>query len=208
MNIQINLIRLSEQRSASVVSLKAAGIIVAIIVPLVWLLLIVQAHLSLAEQKSQLDLLESRWSTVSQQRRTAQALETELRGRRSSLQELQGWSRSRPEWHTWLDALQDVVPEEVQFRALQSRQTLQLEGGQVARAITLTISGVSVGAEAETLVDAMRRRLATEVWAEETRQARVTAFREDDRPGARPLDRAFEVRIDFNPRSFGEAAGK
>jgi Tfp pilus assembly protein PilN len=202
MNIQINLIRLSEQRSASVVSLKAAGMMVAILVPLILILLIIQARLSVAEQKSHLELLESRWSTVSQQRRTAQALENELKGRRASLEELRGWSRSRPEWHQWLEAIQTVVPPEIQFRALQSRQTLQLEGGKIVRATSVTISGLSVGSEAEMRVEAMRRELVTEVLAEEVQAARVTAFREDVRPGAQPLDRAFEVRVDFQLRSF------
>ena len=58
MNIQVNLIRPSEQRSANVVSLKSMGFIAAIIAPLVILLCVAWAYMGYLEARSALRLLE------------------------------------------------------------------------------------------------------------------------------------------------------
>ncbi len=201
MNLQINLLRASEQRSASVISIKFIALGFGILIPTVLIVMIGLAFFSYRENESLANLREQEWTTIDSFRKESAALNTRLRNASRQQKEIMGWNLSRLLWNEYLSVLQQLVPPEIQLRALQTRQTLSLSQGQPARMLTLTLGGRCIGPDAEERVAAFRRALAEHA---DVRRAEVTAFREDGGARAEPWDRIFQIEIQFKPRLFNE----
>lgn len=210
MNIQVNLIRLSEQRSASLVSLKSMGLIAAIVVPLIAVLGLGWIYMGFLEARGALKLLEQEQEQTAQARREALALGETLRVQREILDEVLGWHRSRVPWHEVLDGILPHVPATMQWRSLQMLQeTAVAKDGQLERAHAVALIGRCQGPGAEQQVEALRRAWVSEPpmgpWVE---QATVAAFAEDEAPDAAREDRQFQIDVKFRPGRFHAPAGK
>lgn len=210
MNLLVNLIRPSEKRSASLVSLKSLALIAAIIAPIVLLLCVAWAYLGYVEARSALVLFAAEWEEAEGQRDTARELRKELDRRNALQEEVSGWHDARIPWHLVLDHMQDHVPPTMQWRVLQLRTEWGLGTGNIPEMTALaTLSGRCEGSDAERQVEALRRAWAAKPFmAQWTDRAVVTAFREDDTAGARREDRLFQLEITFHPRSFHATAGR
>ena len=204
MNVQVNLIRAPELRSASMVSLKSLGWIAVIILPLVLLLCLGWVYMGYAEARSKLRLLEEEKERTAPQRREVRTLNQTLSGQQGIYNEVMGWHHSRVPWHEMLDVLRPHVPETMQWRSLQMRQQMSVaKDGNLLREPVVVLSGRCQGPEAEAQVE-MLRRAWSEVGplARRVEQATVTAYREDETPGAAKEDRVFQIEVKFRPGRF------
>lgn len=210
MNIQINLIRPSEQRSANVVSLKSLGFIAAIIGPLVVLLCLAWAYMGYLEVRSALKLLEEERLQSERPQKEAKALKKNLDIQQGLYNEVMGWSRSRLPWNEVLDEMKAPVPEAMQWRSLQMHQQLLIDkDGQLTREHVISLIGFCRGPNADVRVEALRRAWAAEApMTQWIAQAQVTSYKEDDSPNAGKDDRLFQIEAKCHPRRFHAPAGK
>ncbi len=210
MKSQVNLIRSSEQRSASMVSLKSLALIFSIVIPLVILLLIAWAWMGYTERRSALQLVEGQWEEAERRVEEAQAVSRNLREVERYHTEVDGWNRSRLVLHEWLAGLQQIIPEEMQLRTLQARQRAEfVEDAGASRFFTVTLTGRCVGPDAENTVEVFRETLESEsAFDSLIERVAVTGFQEDQSDGAAEHDRVFQIDVTFKARSFIETAGE
>lgn len=208
MNLQLNFIRPAEIRSASMVSVKALLQIGAVMIPLALIVVIALAYTGYAEMNSAVSLLEATWANTEVRQQRAQTLGQQLQERKSALNELNGWSASRMIWSAFMADFRSGVPPVIQVKVLQARQALEVGAdGHPQRNLRILLNGRCEGPGAEEKVEMLRKALADELPLRETvNEARVAAFREDTEAGSTPDDRAFQVEVDFIPRSLHAAA--
>ncbi|NLG36000.1 MAG: hypothetical protein GX548_11660 [Lentisphaerae bacterium] len=204
MNVNVNLIRPQEQRSASLVSLKSLAWITAIVLPVILLLCMAWVYMGYAETRSVLRLLEQEKTQSAQTRNEARALRKELAGQKAILDEVMGWHRSRVPWHEVMAGIRPHVPETMQWRSLQMRQKLEVgKDGKPVRESVVVLGGRYQGGEAEAQVEAFRLAwISEEPMATWVQRAEVISYQEDDTPGAAPEDRLFQIEISFKPGRF------
>lgn len=210
MNIQVNLLKSGEVRSASMVSVKTYILIASLVIPLVFVFMLGMAWMRYSDRASTLAVLEHQWEDAQRNQRVAAGLQREVQEIRAIHQAVYGWHTSRGPWDEFLPALQEVVPEEIQLLTLQMRSSPEpAPGGELIQSFRVTLSGRCVGPDADERVEMLRYALTSMYPFDEwTDRARVTAFAEDTAPGAGPLDRVFQIEVIFQPRSFDEVAGK
>ncbi len=210
MNLQVNLIRPQELRSASLVSLKSLGLIAGIIVPLVLLLCIGWAYMGSLEARSVLKMREQERIQAEPQQKEAVSLAKHLSKQKARYDELMGWNRSRIPWNNLLEDVRPHIPDSMQWRTLQMRTRMTVaSNGVLSRESSATLIGRCKGMDAEAQVETLRRAWETEPsMTQWVAQATVTSFREDDTPGAAKEDRHFQIDVKFRPGRFHAITGK
>ena len=210
MNLQVNLIRATERRSASLVSLKAVGMIVAIVLPLIFVLLYMAMYFQLAEARSELVMLESEWGRTGPRVQEADDLITRYDELMVYSEAVQGWNRSRLPWGAYLDALQRQVPERIQLRSMLMSQVLAREGdGPLERRHVVVITGRCQGPGADELVEAFRAAFTSTAPLEQwVKRAAIVSFGEDRTPGTAADHYLFELELEFHPGSFDAVAAE
>ena len=210
MNINVNLIRPSEQRSASLVSLKSLGLMAAILLPLILALFIGWTYMGYLEVRSALKPLEQEQEKSERQKNEALALIKLLRTQKALCDEVVGFHDSRVPWHVVLDNMIPLVPETMQWVDLKMRMEMQIDkDGQVLREHLLMLSGRCKGPNADEQVESFRRGwVSGSVMTQWVAKAEVAAFREDDAPEAAKEDRKFQIDIKFRPGRFHAPTGK
>ncbi len=210
MNLQVNLIRPAEMRSASLVSLKSLGLIAGIVLPVIVLLFIGWTYMGYLEVRSVLSLREQERLRTEPLQKEALALAKELAAQKSLRDELMGWHRSRIPWNAVLDGAREQVPDSMQWRTLQMRTQLAVSSnGVLTRESTAMLIGRCKGPRADDQVEAFR--MSWEILPAMTQwvaRARVTSFREDDAPDAAKEDRHFQIDVAMRSGRFHETAGK
>jgi Tfp pilus assembly protein PilN len=163
MNLLINFIEPQEVRSASMVSAKSMLQIFAVLVPAILVLMIFLAYIGYAEKKSALELHEGTWAKTEVRLNRANELNQSLQARKQAFGELAGWQQARMIWHEALDGIRASVPESVQIKVLQARQSLEVgEDGHARRVLRMIMSGRCEGPEAEATVERFRAALESE----------------------------------------------
>ena len=210
MNVQVNLIRPNELRSASMVSLKSLGLIAAIVVPLVMVLGMGWNYMGYLEVRSALRNLEEQSTQSERQKKDVQVVSKNLAFQTKLHDEVMGWGQSRVAWGEMLGGMQGRVPDTMQWRSLQMiMQTLVMKDGQLVREHTLAVNGRCQGPGADQQVEALRHAWATEEpMAKWVARADVALFGEDDTPGASKEDRIFQIEVKCHPGEFHASAGQ
>ena len=210
MNIQVSLLKSTEVRSASMVSVKTYILIAALVIPLVLIFVLGMAWMRYSDRANTLAVLEHQWEDAQRNQRVAAALLREVEEIQSIHQAVYGWHTSRGPWAKFLQALPDVVPAEIQLLSLQMRATPEAPpGGELIQSFRVTLTGRCVGPDADERVEMLRYALASMAPFDEwTERARVSSFAEDTGAGAGPLDRVFQIDVYFQPRSYDEVAGE
>lgn len=119
MSLRVNLIREQERRSGSSLNVKSFARIASIVIPVSLVLLIAQQALSSFMLSSQISILESKWSAVAPKQKLAIKQTARLNYNKQTLQELDGWAASSPDWNQVLAAIMQTVPETIQFTTLR-----------------------------------------------------------------------------------------
>ena len=210
MNINVNLIRPGEQRSASLVSLKSLGLMVAILFPLILVLFLGWTYMGYLEVRSALKPLEQEQQKSERQKNEALALIKLLRTQKALNDEVQGFHDSRVPWHEVLDNMIPLVPDTMQWVDLKMRMEMQVvKDGQILRDHVLMLNGRCKGPNADEQVETFRREwLSGSIMTQWVEKAEVVAFREDDAPDAGKEDRKFQIDVKFHPGRFHAPTGK
>lgn len=159
MNLHINLLLKSEERSASRISrkfiIKASAVFSGLL--LLALVIIVLAGARSAQQalffaEQEKKQLESAFRTVN-----------ELRQELTSLQELtnaiMSWAQTRPDWPLLLSGVQSVVPASIQLTRLTANENIAAIDNTPTRVVTLYLQGKAAGEHAETDVQELEKNL-------------------------------------------------
>lgn len=206
MNLRVDLILESEQRSASVVNLKSILRIASICVPVILVVFILSAVVKMMALKSEFNMLEGQMENAVAKQEAAAKLREELATNLNVLNELEGWRNSHIDWHKQLLGLQKEVPKEIQLSALKLSQTLDLiESGVAARVFTMVLEGNAVGEDAEYNVYRLKRRLEnTQLFSSiiEEDGVKVAKYASNPEKGAHKTDRIFRIECLYQDRKF------
>ena len=204
MNLRVDLILESEQRSGSIITVKSLVRIVSILVPLVVGLLLAWQAYGLVRIKTELRSTEARWQSVEPLEMKAKKLAQERQANEDQLAQLNGWRKSHMDWHAHLLQLFHSVPENIQLQNLRISQALQVTSNKVpARAFTLELRGKAVGVEAESSVNSYKRMLLEgPAFSNDVTRVEVPLFGADTTAGAGKNDRIFEIRCSYRERLF------
>lgn len=203
MNLRVDLILPSEQRSASLFNPRVAVRLAGILIPagLLALLAYGVGHMMLV--KGQLAAMEQQWSFVKPRKEEAIRLTQQLNANRAMRDELAGWRATHVDWHRQLAVVHRHVPSSVQLTSLNLSQVLQTTNNVLARVFNLRIQGKAVGARADGDVDALKDGLRTDAALTNVHgRAEITMFAADASRDARPEDRVFQIDCRYEPRLF------
>jgi len=212
MNLRVDLILESEQRSGSIFSPKSLLRIVTAVVPAILVILVAFAVLSVMRLKGEESALQARWDIAEPKKQAALKLEQQLAANRRILEELKGWKNSHIDWHAQLVGLQEQIPPRVQLSALTINQSLDvIDDKTPARMFAMEIEGRAIGLSAERDVQHLKERLSkTEPFAAAMVEngVQVPVYGADPSATANRQDRVFKIRCVYMPREFKEPKKK
>jgi hypothetical protein len=204
MNLRVDLILESEQRSASLISQKSLIRIVSIVVPVVIIVFMALQVTRLLAVKSEEKAVEARWLTTEPLEKKAGELAGVRRANDALLAELEGWSKSRVRWNEQLVALMTVVPTNIQLTELRIGQTFQVIQDKVpARVFAMSLKGMAYGAEAESSVKKLEQIFSQDAsFSNVIQKVEVPMYGAANTEGAGKDDRVFEIRCSYRERTF------
>jgi hypothetical protein len=205
MNLRVDLILPTEQRSASVVSIKSLVRITVIIIPVVLFIIIALAVMNMMRYKSELNGLDAQWKDAEPKKAAAAALRTDLAANIALRSKLTGWTSSRINWQEQLKGIQKEIPAElrIQLSRLGISSGTSLDNKIPARGAALTIQGTAFGENAEQNVQNLKQALLkSPVLAGCVEQVDVTRFEASTSLGASKSDRLFQIDVKYKPRKF------
>lgn len=203
MNLRVDLILPSEQRSASSLNPRSLIRIGSILIPCALLAWLAYGLAVMALVRNQFNVLEEQWLYVEPQKAEAIRLSQLLNTNRKLNDELMGWKSAHINWHETLAVLPRRVPATMQIQSVSAGQVLQVEANVLARVFTLRIHGRATGARADQDVDELRDGLRREqTLADVVQSVEVGQFAADTSKSAQPEDRVFRLDCVYKPRPF------
>lgn len=203
MNLRVDLILETEQRSASVFSPKVLGRLAALVLPILLAGFVIMRTITVMKLRTQLRLFDDEWSLLSPKSERADELIKDFQRNEKLLLEMRGWENSRLAWHGQIDALIRAVPTQIQLQSLRVSQTLLLEDKVPERQFTMAIRGRAVGVTAEQNVKRLERSLSSvETFAPVMREVDVPQYGADTSEDASKEDRVFLIQCDYKERPF------
>lgn len=204
MNLRVDLILESEQRSASRLNSKTLTRISVIAVPAVVGLLIACAVVNTISLNSRVRMAEAEWKNIEPKKKKALDLADQVQVNLDILNELEGWNKSHVNWHAQLNALQGIVPPKIQLERLRISQTLQLLDGKTpARVFTMILNGKATGATAERDVHELKRQLEkSPFFSPLMGDVTVPKYGPSTAKDADKSDRMFQIDCPYKPRKF------
>jgi hypothetical protein len=204
MNLRVDLILESEQRSASIFNLKSTIRFVTILIPSIIILLFLVSFAGYLSLKGQVKALETENEIKQPKVTRADALSVEVAKNESMRHELSGLRNSAIDWHVQLVELMKLVPAEMYFDSIRAAQAYQkTESNMAARKFSLTIAGKSKGAHSEDNVLLLKRALTiSDFFNRYMPPPEVPVFNADESPGAEKTDRIFRIECSYKPRTM------
>jgi hypothetical protein len=204
MNLRVDLILESEQRSASLLSLKLLIRIVAALVPLGLLFLVGSQVMEIVVINSEVRGLEAEWKKMGPREKRAWEQAYEYQLNLAVRNELNGWRNSRVNWHEQIVALMQEIPTNVQLQSLSVGHAFQLIDDKVpARLFSIDMKGKAFGTNAESSVRRIERRLTEgPAFSNLTSKVEVPQFVADTARGADKNDRIFAVTCQCKERKL------
>lgn len=206
MNLRVDLILESEQRSGSVIGVKSAMRIGLLVAPITVLVLVAVGFINVMRLNINARNIEKRWEIASEKQDEALKLESEFSANKSILKELQGWKGSHLDWHKQLLEIQRLAPNKTQFTVMRITQTLQLiKNNVVTRNFNMSITGKAITEKAGLNVNNFKNSLELSDFFEPTIESVIVSeFSEDTDEGANKFDRIFKIDCIYKPREFQE----
>jgi len=204
MNLQVNLIIASEQRSASAFNLKAILRILSIVGPVSAVLAIALIVLHFVQTKLELDRLQTEWAIAKPRKEYADSLRNKASVNRQILEQLKGIAGSNLPWHRQLAGLIQVTPTDIQLQKLSLSQAIGKDAkGQPVRTFRMMLEGRASGVAPDQNVSDLKNRFLNEpVYASIVESANVVSFGLDTSANADKDDRAFRIDCKYLPRTF------
>lgn len=159
MNLYINLLLESEERSTSRISRRFLVKAFTTFAGLLLLALVVVVLTGARSAKQALFFAEQEKKQLESAFRTAGELRQEL----TSLQELTNaitvWAQTRPDWPLLLSGLQSVVPVNIQLTRLTVNENITSVDNMPTRVVTLYLQGKAAGEHSEADVQELEKNL-------------------------------------------------
>jgi hypothetical protein len=201
MNLRVDLILPSEQRSASLLNPRTLSRIGTVVGPIILALVIAWVVVGILALQRQAAQAEALWKQTEPKMQEATRLFKESQGNRAILDEFVGWSNARVPWHEHLLALQQGIAKDLQLDSLRVSHSMQLvDGKQPARVYKLTMTGTGLGTTAQGNVQDIRRLLSDdEAFGDSMQTVDVPRYGADPENKNR---RIFEVECEYRARDF------
>jgi hypothetical protein len=202
MNLRVDLILETEQRSASFLSPRQMLRLSGIVVPAIGAFLLFVAALDTMRQNMHTEQKASEWKLLEPQKAAALKLAEEMRRHDAIVKSLESWPATKRSLYDQLATLMKVVPPDIQLARLSYDQTLGVVDKQAQRVPTMRLEGRALGADSEEHLLVLTRRMREEAPFDvllanvEMRGDRDTAA------GARPEDRVFRLSCEYHPLKF------
>ncbi len=201
MNLRVDLILETEQRSASIFNLKTLTRAVCIIIPSIVAAFFLVSFLGYWSLKTTVKDMKTEEEIKQPKVARADALRAEVDQNEAIKNELQGRRESAVDWHRQLVELMKVIPQEMYFDSLRVSHTFGSENNVTFRQFDMTISGKSKGSKSEDNVLMVKRSLTvSDFFKRYTNPPEVPVFKQDVDPGARKTDRIFRIECRYKPR--------
>jgi hypothetical protein len=202
-NLRVDLILPSEQRSASLFNPRVVVRLTGILIPVGLLALLAYGVTHMMFVKGRLAAAEQQWRSAEPRKAQAIKLGDQFNANRAIRDELAGWRATHVDWHRQLASVQRRVPPNVQVTSLGIAQVLQTTNNVLARVFTMRLQGKAVGAGADADVEALREGLRTDpVLTNVHGRVEITMFAADTDRNAKPEDRVFQIDCRYAPRLF------
>ena len=204
MNLRVDLILDTEQRSGTVFNAKAVVRMSSAIAPLLLVMLAFYTFLGMRKVTGELSMLEAEWNAAKPRKIRAEEIAAQREVNGAIRSEIEGWKTSRMAWSEQLLGLMRRVPSSIQMHRLRTTQALHLIDEKLpARVFAMTLEGKAVGGLAEDNVQAMRRQLAEgPPFEESVSEVKVAKFAQDPSGDAVKTDRIFTIELTYEPRAF------
>jgi len=192
MNLRVDLILETEQRSASPVSLNFIIRVVAIT------LLSVLVLVRLRQYENNLEMIKGKHDAYL-------SLKANMVIKRAVLAECQGWENSRIEWCKVMDAFQRLVPATIQLRDVKVERLNSTVNKKPVRLFTINIKGKATTDNAANDVEKLRQDLLkAPEFAGRLKEVVIPqgSFKVDPAPAAAKTDRVFELVCRYNPVAY------
>ncbi len=201
MNLRVDLILETEQRSASMFNAKSLVRLVVVLVPsliLIAFLISFAGLLSLKNTAKQMDTeLEIKQPKVAR----ADALSVEVAKNERMEKELAGWRTSSVDWHRQFVDLMKITPKGMYFESLRVSHSFQTEKKlPPSRKYSVTIAGKSKGANSEDNVLLLKRSLTVSEFFSKCMNPPDASLKQDPTQGAKKTDRIFRMECNYKPR--------
>ena len=206
MNLRIDLILDTEQRSGSLLNAKSLTRLVSILVPLLAAGLIAWQLFIVVGLRKQLNDLILDWEIKQPQSEKAITLTKEFESHKSILRELEGWKKSRIAWNDQISQIMKITPENIQLQTLTMHQVLSLyKKTSPARMYALSLAGKATGRTAEKSVRGFEQKLqSSSAFTGVVEKVTVPQYGEDPSADADRDDRIFQIETDYEVQTFNE----
>ncbi len=204
MNLRVDLILPTEQRSGNPVSVKSLGRMASIIVPLIIVGVVAKVAWSGIQEERDFKTLKQDLELTKPVHAHAVELMETFKVNREVKNELTYWASTRLSWNEQIVGLIQIVPTNVQLKSLRASEKLTLINDKMpARQITLSMVGRAANANAEESVKFLIEQLEnTPPFGSGIISNVVMDGRADVSPGAAPTDRTFEIKCTYFTRVF------
>lgn len=206
MNLRVDLIMESEQRSANVLNVKSLIRISILAVPAIIIGTILVSSINVMHTKIRLKNLTDKWEIAEKRQAEARGMNNDKALRNNIKTEILGWKNTHIDWHTQLLALQRMASLNMQFTRLNISQKIELINKKnPGRFFILDLKGIAVGADAETNVQSFIANIREmEVFSTEMDDVIINNFGESSEKGASKHDREFSIQCVYKQKEFVE----
>ncbi|MCK5850941.1 MAG: hypothetical protein KAH23_08500 [Kiritimatiellae bacterium] len=202
MNLRVDLIFESEQRSASVFSPKSLMRIAIVVVPAIILLGAGTAVWKMVALRTECRNLEGRLEVTQNLKSDAKELSETLVINENIQKKLNWWIKSEINWSTQMLALQRIVPSTIQITTMQITESFKKGSSRI---YLMKLKGKSRGATAADS-EADVQRLARQIKSADgfkgmIGKTQVKKFNKDTSARAEKNDRIFLIECTYKPRN-------
>lgn len=203
MNLRVDLILETEQRSASIFNLKTLIRLVIILVPSLIVVAFLVSFVGLLSLKNRAKQLDTELEIKQPKVARADTLSGEVAKNEKMKKELAGWRMSSIDWHRQFVEIMKITPKDMHFESLRASQSFQTENNLPVRKYGVTIAGTSKGDHSEDNVLLMKRSLTvSDFFSKFMNPPEVPVFKQDETPGAKKTDRIFRIECNYKPRTM------
>jgi len=203
MNLRVDLILETEQRSASIFNLKTMTRAVIILIPSIIVVFFLVSLFEFWTLKSAVADKKTEAEIKQPKVERADALRAEVDRNEAIKNELLGQKNSAIDWHRQLVELMKVTPDEIVFDSFRVSHSFSTENNITSRKFDFTITGQSKGDHSEDNVLLMKRSLTiNEFFKGYVNPPEVPVFKADTDPKAKKTDRIFRMECNYKPRKM------
>lgn len=207
MNLRVDLILESERRSASVINLRSIVRITSIVVPTIILLIVATFVVNSVLLTRRIADHEGIKASLEGPQKEAVNLRVEFEAHKKMAKELNTWKASVLPMKDCLVAIQECVPEQIQFQTLSFSETVgpfvKKKDQAPSRLQSISIDGQVVVSDAMTYINQLKEAIEKHpTLSNLVSLVEVTDFRAPDQGADAAPYLLFQIKATLNPRKM------